>query len=93
MVYLKGFGEYPKRPQLHEKPLATKKSIKFQDIRLYTVPEYLEDWSTWKTGVPGRLEYLEDWSTWKSCRTWRIIQDIKLYTVLENIQNPGVTLV
>jgi hypothetical protein len=29
MVYLKAFGEYPKGPQLHEKPLATKKDIEF----------------------------------------------------------------
>jgi hypothetical protein len=34
MFYLKGFGKYPKGPQLHEKTLATKKTYKIPDNSL-----------------------------------------------------------
>ncbi len=34
MFYLKGFGKYPKGPQLYEKPLATKKTYKIPDNSL-----------------------------------------------------------
>ena len=48
MVYLKGFGKYPKEPQLHEKTLATKKTYKFPknkgitSISTYTHAKELE---------------------------------------------------
>jgi hypothetical protein len=34
MIYLKGFGKYPKGPQLHEKTLDTKKTYNFPDNSL-----------------------------------------------------------